>query len=184
MFAGLSVVAMILAVLANLIPAVGSFIGGVINLGFLVCIRKLSKGDEIEFQDLFWGFSSLPRFIQSVLLVLLTTIILVIGFILLLIPGFWASVALSLGYVIFTHQSGEQDAVAALKKSIELIKGRWLWMAGFLSILVLLNIVGFLALGIGLLMTIPISTLSLIYVLEYFEKNLIDVKAVPVEPVV
>lgn len=175
MYAGLSLLALFVVVLSNMIPFFGSFIGGVVNLGYLVCIKKLSKGETIEFQDFFWGFSSLPKFIQSILLVLLTTIIIVIGFILLIIPGFWASVALSLGYVIFIHQNGEHDAVAAIKKSIRLVQDRWFWMAGFLSIYVFLNLLGFLALGVGLLITVPMTTLSMIYLLEHLESNTLTV---------
>ncbi len=86
---------------------------------------------------------------------IISTVIVMLGLILLLVPGFIAALGLIfVSYIVVDYKMNPVDAV---KKSWEISKG-YKWDLFILVIaLALLNALGALALFIGLLVTIPIS---------------------------
>jgi uncharacterized membrane protein len=104
------------------------------------------------------------RFLLSVLMV---TVIVIIGFILLIIPGIIAVLALSFTtYLVLTRDIKAADAI---KESLRLTNGnRWKLFLFILASL-LVNIVGFIALFIGLFVTIPVSLLAYVHVFRTIE---------------
>jgi uncharacterized membrane protein len=102
---------------------------------------------------LFW------KYLGAYVLVFVITII---GFILLIVPGLILSVVLSFTLMLVVDRS--LGPIEAMKESARLTRGhRWnlLWL--FLAF-VGINILGVLALLIGLLITIPVTTLALVHV--------------------
>lgn len=170
-YVGLTLVVCLFGVTTNLFPIFGGYISQIVNLGYMACLLKLKRGQNIDFSDFFWTFASLPNLIQSALFIFLTSFIVIAGFILLIIPGFWALVALSLSYWIFVTQPGDLDAIASIKKSIALVKGKWTTVAGFILVLGLLNLMGLIAFGVGVLLTIPVSAFAMLNLLETLNSN-------------
>jgi uncharacterized membrane protein len=84
-----------------------------------------------------------------------------IGFALLIIPGLIILVRLSFfGFFIL---EGEASPVHAIKRSWALTKGRFWQLFAFGIVLGLVNIAGALAIGVGLLVTTPLTLIALAY---------------------
>lgn len=97
---------------------------------------------------------------------LLTTILTFIGFLLLVIPGVIIMLMLFFaGYIVIDKGLGGVESLKASKNLVSGYKGK---LFGFLFVLGLLNLAGFLALGVGLLVTVPISSVAA----AFFYRNL------------
>lgn len=154
----------------NYIDYVGWAISILVAAGYMACLLKMREGKTFDFQDFLWAFQSFDRLIHVLLASVLRTVIICVGFILLIVPGIYWSVTTSLADVLVVKE--KQDAVGAIKRSMALIKGHWGYMAGLLFVLMLLNIVGFLCVVIGILITIPLSFHILFSVVEALAGNI------------
>lgn len=89
------------------------------------------------------------------------TAIVIVGLILIIVPGI--IVALALLFVNFIVIEREISAADALRESARITKGyRW-QLFGLLLAVVGINILGLLCLGVGLLVSIPVSTLAIVH---------------------
>ncbi|MEN2282372.1 hypothetical protein AAGF08_09560 [Algoriphagus sp. SE2] len=134
--------------------------------GFYLVANRMSQGEYVDFQNYFDGF----KYILPLIIVnLLTGIFILCGIILLILPGIYLGVAylFSLLFVLF----GGFDFWPAMEYSRKLVNTNWWKFFGFVLVLLLINIGGFLCLIVGLLVTIPLTYLS-VYVL--FEELTID----------
>jgi uncharacterized membrane protein len=100
-------------------------------------------------------FDGFQHFLGLFLLTILSTIIIFLGFIALILPGIYLVVGYCFApfFIVF----GKMDLWDALEYSRKVIHKEWFSMFIFLFILGLLNLVGLLALGIGVLFTLPIT---------------------------
>lgn len=162
MFIGYTLVYILIMVVLSVIPLVGGIarflLSAPLAAGFYIVAQKTYKGENVEFSNFFDGFSKYGNLLLASFLVGLIT---VFGLVLLVFPGIFLSVALSFTsiIVIFTNKSGTD----AINLSFKIILKNWFPMFGFLIVLSLINMVGALALGIGLFVTIPAS-IAAIYV--------------------
>jgi uncharacterized membrane protein len=127
---------------------------------------RLHDGQTID-----WGRpGDLVRgFFTYLLTAVLYGLIIAVGLVLLVVPGIiWAVV---FGLATFVAVDRGLDPIASLKESRRLTKGeRWhLFLFGLLLIGV--NLLGALALGIGLLVTIPTTTLAAAFVYRRLESR-------------
>lgn len=167
--AGLTLVFVMGVAGAGSIEVFGWFLGIFISAGYTACLLRLRAGAQFDFNDFLWAFKNFSRVINLVLATFLKTALLIAGLICFVIPGIFVMVATSLTDVLLVKN--DLDGVAAIKKSMALIKGNWWSMAGVLAVVLLLNIVGLLCFLIGVLVTIPLSFLILIETVEALEKS-------------
>ena len=99
-----------------------------------------------------------------------------VGFILFVIPGIW--VLLTFGFFSWIIVNHNVDAIAALTRSSEITKGHKWDLLGFFVVLFLLNILGLLALIVGVIITAAISLLATAYVYRRLEGESVDVPAI------
>jgi len=150
------VIQLILSVLNRKGVQVGSLISliiaGPLSAGFLIVAFKLIRNRVTNFEDFFRGFSN---FLPLFLVYLLTNILVGIGMIFLIIPGIYLAVAylFSMAFVV-ERRLNFWDAMETSRK---LITKRWFSFFGLVLLLGLINLVGALLLGLGLLVTIPVS---------------------------
>lgn len=166
--AGLTLVYFIGALALNMIPIIGSFIAGLLSPGYLYCLIQIRDKQSVEFQDFFWSFQDFNRVLHWMVLNAIKIIAIVIGFILLIIPGIYIGIALSLSTQYFVFR--KQDGIEALKSSVRLINQHWWFMFGLAIFTVFLNLLGFFCFIIGILITIPTSVLIFYYAMEELEK--------------
>jgi uncharacterized membrane protein len=83
------------------------------------------------------------------------------GFILLIVPGvIWA---VQFGCACFVAADARLDPIEAMRESSRLTRGARWHLLGFGLLLGLVNLVGALAFGIGLLVTIPTTFIAAVY---------------------
>jgi uncharacterized membrane protein len=172
-FIGVLIVVFVIQAIPQLIanqaqdaPAIGllfSLIGFVLQLilsmGLIRIALKFVDGQQPEFGDLFGATSYFFSFlIASILYGLMVGV----GMIFLIVPG----IVLAIIFLMYQYAIVDQGLgpLEALQRSAELTKGvRWsLFFFGLL--LFGINLLGALALGIGLFVTIPTTMVALAYV--------------------
>ena len=127
-------------------------ISGPLNAGFLIVAFKLLRDRATSFGDFFRGFNYyLPLFLVS----LVSGVMIGIGFILLIIPGIYLAVAYTFALPFVLEK--KMNFWDAMELSRKLISKNWFAFFGFVLVLGLVNIAGALVLGLGLLVTIPLS---------------------------
>ena len=133
-------------------PVAAAVIGTPMFMGNFIVSAKLLQGQPPEFRDFFSGF----QFLWPLLLLSLATgLFIAIGTLLLIIPGVYLFVAyLFASYLVVDRRL---DFWPAMELSRRTINPRWFGYFVFTLLLVLLNLAGAVALGVGLLVTIPLS---------------------------
>lgn len=103
-------------------------------------------------------FGQLPSLLPGIGISLVSIVIIMFGLLFLIIPGIWFSIALSFAtYYLVDRDGGVFDS---LRMSWNITKGHIVQIFLFTLAIVGLNILGFLALGVGLLVTVPVSMIA------------------------
>lgn len=126
-----------------------------IEMGLVAfALKAHADVDKAELKDLWHP----QRFWQYAAVKILTGIIVVVGLVLLIVPGIIAALALLFAtYLVIDKNLGPIDAI---KESVRITKGHR-WQLFLLALaLVGINILGALALMVGLLVTVPVSLLA------------------------
>jgi uncharacterized membrane protein len=127
-------------------------------------LKAYDSIDTVKVADL-WHPQSFLNYVGASILV---TLIIILGYILLIVPGVIASLALMFAtYLVIDHDLGP---VEALKESVRITQGnRWnLFVLGLA--LVGINILGFLCLIVGLLVSLPVSGLALVHAYRFLSQ--------------
>lgn len=127
----------------------------------LVLLRvslRLHDGEPVELTEPkpllvgFWSF---------LLTLLVFWLAVALGFALLVIPG--VLLGLAFGFAPLISAEGEKDLAAAFRQSNRLAHGARWQLFGLWLMLAGLNLLGVLALGVGIVVTIPLSALCFVY---------------------
>lgn len=158
-FIGYLLLLMLIGIACAVIPILGYIVSIVISpalyAGIFIVGKKIVHDEPFEFGDFFKGFDYV---IQLFLGNLIVSIFVTIGFALCIIPGIYLAVAY-LWVVMFIVFAG-QEFWPAMELSRKVITKNWFSFLGFVIVLFLINLVGLIALGVGLLVTIPATMLA------------------------
>lgn len=143
-------------VLAALFRLIGVIVSLVVSIGAIRISLRLHDGGSATVRDLFAVDG--PLFWRYFLASILYSLIVTVGLVLLIIPG----VILSVRYVFYGYALVDRNArpLEALAQSAAASRGAWGSISLFGLAVILLNILGALLLGIGLLVTAPVSALA------------------------
>jgi membrane-anchored glycerophosphoryl diester phosphodiesterase (GDPDase) len=125
---------------------------GPLTAGWYIVAFKQLRNRLPEFADFFKG---LNNFLPFFLLNLISGILIGLGFVLLILPGIYLAVAYMFALPFAVAQ--RMDFWTAMEASRKLITKNWFSFFGFGLVLFLINLGGALLLGVGLLVTIPLS---------------------------
>lgn len=129
-----------------------TLIGGPLLAGFYFALRNQLQNRPLGFGDFFSGFN---HFLPLMLVGLVSAIFTGIGFMLLILPGIYLLV--SYLFALPLAQDRELDFWAAMETSRRLITRQWFAFFGLTLLLLVVNAIGSLFAGLGLLLTIPFS---------------------------
>lgn len=138
-----------------------AFLAPPLYSGFFLVANKISRGESVIYPDYFGGF----RFwLPLVVISLLGQLLVVLGLFALVIPGIY----LAVGYLFSLLMGifGGMDIWSAMEWSRKLITRNWWQFFALLMILIAINLFGLLLLGIGLLITFPMTFLVLYVIFE------------------
>jgi uncharacterized membrane protein len=167
----LIVLAMIPAmILGKIATAAGLYIGiplqflnlvwqSILGMGVLSICLKLYDQKPVEISDL---WSCIPKILDYIIVKFAYSLIVGIGLVLLIIPGLiWTMQFYLASYLVVDRGTG---AIAALKGSSAITHGVKWDLGVFASVLLGVNIIGILCLGIGLMITLPMTMLASVFV--------------------
>jgi hypothetical protein len=143
--------------LGNLAIGIAGFVVGV---GLTFISLRIAQGKHVEFKDIIPPLEVLWRYFLASLLVCLAVFA---GFILLIIPGIYLALRFSLYRFAILDGAGVTDSI---KKSSELTKGVKWQLLGFFIVMGVINILGAIALLIGLLITIPVTMIAYAHIYQ------------------
>ncbi|GAA0879443.1 hypothetical protein GCM10009119_24110 [Algoriphagus jejuensis] len=129
--------------------------------GFFLVANRISRSVEVQFSSYFDGFSYWGILIVTSLV---SGILTFFGILALILPGIYLAVAFMFA-IPFALYSGT-DFWTSLELSRKLITMNWWKFFGFVIVLLVFNILGFLCFFVGLLITIPVSYFSIYAVFE------------------
>ena len=165
------VMAAVTGVAAMASPAVGGLlstilqfaIGYVMNpLGialFMMAVYHVSGRDFDEISL----FAFMGKGVKIFLTYLLMTLLMTVGFLLLVIPGIYLAVAYMFAMILVADK--DLGVWEALEVSRKAISKNWFGIFGIYLLLMVINLIAMIPLGIGLIWTVPwtLNTMAVIY---------------------
>jgi len=128
-----------------------------LGLGFIRFLLHIVDGKKYELEDIFKGPQSVMHLVSFAVVTVLYGSIVGLGTLLFVVPGLIALVGLTFAQYIVAEQKA--GIFESFQHSWSMTEGsRWkiFWL---MIVIVLFNILGVLALGVGLLITIPVTYL-------------------------
>jgi len=137
-----------------------------IEMGRINILLKAHEGAErVSWKDV-WAPSPFWKFLLTLVAYLL---IIIGGFILLIVPGIvWSLKYMFAPYLVMSRKLGVGEA---LKESARITNGKKWQLLWFVILLCLVNILGALCLLVGLLVTIPLTSLAVVHAYRTLEQQ-------------
>jgi uncharacterized membrane protein len=130
-----------------------------VTLGAISLFLRIHDGQSPRIREM---LDALPRFFPFLLAQIVYGLIVAAGMLLLIVPGIiWA---IRFGFFSFFIVDRKLDPIEALRASWRLTRGHTLELFWFGLLIVGINILGAIALGIGLLITIPTTAIAAAHV--------------------
>lgn len=142
----------VLAVLVFSNPISGILLGGPVTASYLHLAHLARRDRQIGFSDFFKGFEKAGSLIALNLMIYLAVFL---GLILLIIPGIYLGVSYVFSQIFVWFY--DKDPYEAIRLSRKLVSGNFGQILLLLLILAGINLIGIMAMGIGILLTIPFS---------------------------
>jgi uncharacterized membrane protein len=140
--------------------AVGFALTGILSTFLNIGVTHFWLGAHDASQEANVGLLWFPRpFWKYLGASILAALVVLAGFVLLIVPGIIAALALS--FVSFVVVDRDLSPIKALQESARITKGRRLELLLFFLLLLVINILGAVALLVGLLVSVPVSHLAM-----------------------
>lgn len=141
------------------ISVIRDIVSMLMSIAFTAVTLKLVDGHSSRYSDLLAPFKTYKVTLHYFLASILYMLIVLVGLILLILPGVYLLVRLQFfAYLLVEHEN--MGVIESLKKSMEMTKGKFWSLFGFGIVFVLVNLLGLIALGIGLFVTIPVTCIA------------------------
>lgn len=146
------------------------------GLGLISVSLKMYDGEKPSYKELYLHGT---LFWQYLGVTVIYSLAMLVGFILLVIPGIWVTCTYFFApYVLFEKKIGIKEA---FKESARLTKGNKWKIFGLFIINILLSLLGFVVFGVGLLVTMPLTLMAYVYVYKQLSTKDDPVVITPVE---
>jgi len=133
-------------------PVSGVLLGGPVMASYLHMAHLTSRDQRIEISDFFKGFEKTRSLI---LLNLLIFLLVLLGLIMLIIPGIYFAVSYVFSHLFVWFY--DKDPSEAIRLSRLTVSGNLRQILFLFLILAGINLLGIMALGVGILLTMPFS---------------------------
>lgn len=145
--------------LGGLISVVAIVVSLIVNLGLIRMYLDLADGTESKLERLFSQYRFFWKYLGGVIVY---SLMVVLGLVLLIVPGIY----LALRYQFFSYLIIDKNLgpIEALKGSAVMTDGVKWKLFGLSLTLLGLNLLGVVALVVGLLVTVPMSIMAYVYV--------------------
>jgi Tfp pilus assembly protein PilF len=158
-FIGFTALVLLIQMGLGYLPKVGwmvLFIQYPLMFGFVTVSSRLIQGERPQFGEFFNGFTFL---LTLLLLGVVSQIFIILGLLLLVVPGVYLMVGFFLApWFVLDRGVGFWEAMQLSRRTVQ---PHWFELFGLFLLIILINLLGVLALGVGLLVTIPVGWCAL-----------------------
>jgi len=137
-----------------------------ISLGVAKITLHIRDGKPVEFANLFDSFNRVPWLMLATFLMMFATFF---GVLLLIVPGI--IIAIRLCFIAFITADEGCNAIDALKRSWNITRGFGFDLFLFALLLIGVNILGFICLGIGVFVSVPVTWLATAYIFRFLSER-------------
>lgn len=133
-------------------PISGLILGGPLAGGYYVVAHLIQKNRNVALSDFFKSFD---KFVPLLILNLLIVLVIFLGLIFLIIPGIYFAVSyLFAHFFVLFYKAEPMEAIRLSRKTVSGNFGQILLLC---LILAGVNLLGMIAFGVGILLTLPFS---------------------------
>lgn len=141
------------------IPVIRDVISILMSIALTAVTLKLLDEHIPHYGDLLIPFKTYKVTLHYALGSILYALIVLVGLIFLILPGIYLLVRLQFfTYLLVEHEN--MGAIESFKRSMGMTKGRFWSLFGFGLVFVGINLLGLLAFGVGLFITIPVTCIA------------------------
>lgn len=149
---GIYIIYSIVGLIALSNPITGLLLGGPIIAGYYIVSHLIRQDRTVELSDFFKSFD---KFVPLLILNLLVAVVIFLGLIFLIIPGIYFAVSyLFAHFFVWFYDVDPSEAVRLSRKTVSGNFGQILLLC---LVLGGINLLGVLALGVGVLLTLPFT---------------------------
>ncbi len=134
-------------------------IGMIVQMGYLKIYLKLQSGVHSEFKELFTHYQPFWRYLGSMILYCLRVFV---GLLLLIVPGIIWAIKFQFMPALVIDKG--MKPLEAMRESGRMTEGHKMHLFKFGLVALAINLLGLICLGVGLLVTIPLTTLAYIQI--------------------
>lgn len=153
---GAFLVYILVSMVSGIIPFLSFVIEGPLSLGMAIITLNIVRNRAVSVGALFDGFNN---FAAAFGLLILTTIVVILGFILFIIPGVILALGLSQVFNVLADNP-KMPIIDVMKKSYEMMKGYKVTYFLMSLVFVLMMIATVFTLGLGLIWVVPVITVA------------------------
>ncbi len=132
------------------------FLSPPLLVGFYLVANRVTQREFVDFPNFFDGFK---YWVPVVLINLISSILTVLGILLFVIPGIYLGV--SYMFCLLFGIFGGFEFWTSMELSRRLVTRNWVKFFLLVLVFVLINALGILALGVGILISLPVTYLSI-----------------------
>jgi len=127
------------------------------QMGYAILARKIMRNEPYTFSDMFGGYKMTG---ELIVLYLLYGLLVIVGMVFLLFPGIYLAIAFAWApYLMLFYNKSATDALSLSRK---MLHKSWWGIFGFaLVALFLLNVAGLMVCLIGILVSLPVSSIAM-----------------------
>ena len=133
-------------------PLSGLLLGGPTMASYFHLAQLASRGQQIEISDFFRGFDKGGSLMKLSLLIF---VIVLLGLMMLIIPGIYFAVSYVFSHLLIWFY--DKDPTEAIRLSRKIVSGNFKQILLLFLILAGINLLGLMALGVGIILTMPYS---------------------------
>jgi uncharacterized membrane protein len=133
-------------------PVSGLLLGGPVTASYFHMARLTARNQQIEFADFLKGFEKAGALLKMNLMMFL---VILLGLMMLVLPGIYFGISYVFSPLfVWFHDMSPAEALRLSRKSVS---GNFTQIFLLVMILAGINLLGILALGVGILLTMPFS---------------------------
>jgi len=156
---------------------ISMLVGCALEVGVITISLRLVAGEPTEFSHF---FSKVNVVFYYLVATIIYSIIMMVGLVLFIIPGIYIAIRFQFyGYFIVDEGAGP---IEALSRSGDITRGNMMNLFLFALLMFGLNLLGLLALVVGIFITVPLTWVATAYVYRYLNPGIATDAAVAVEP--
>ena len=160
------IVVMVAEFVFSFIPVIGFILSGAVSSvmlgGIYLAFMRIEKGETVTVANTFDSIRDVM--VNLIIMSALKSLLISIGFLLFVIPGIYLTVSYIFSELLIVDR--KMDPWEALEESRKMVTKNWFLYFAFLLTIAVINIIGLIPLGIGLLVTVPLSVTAIVLAYE------------------